>query len=213
MAGRGRCRDGQLMKCHSRNPQFERLRGAFTVLELLIVLGIIVAIASMAMPQLISSIRESSVFDAADRIRETAAEARRFAIDTGVDYEFRYEVGGAAVVVLPAENEQAAYDEQDTNNTTEKWMRLLEELPEGFTLRAPEGVTEAGETLDAIRFGDLQGESLTRKSWSTPVIFRFDGTAEDFELRVVNEDGLTSVVSIRGLTGSIKTSQVFQESD
>ena len=188
-------------------------RDAFTVLELMIVMGIIVLIASMAMPQLISSIRESTVFDAADQVREAAAEARRFAIDTGVDYEFRYEIGGGTVVVLPSEDEQAAYDEQDTNTTTEKWMRLIEELPEGFLLKAPEGTEETGETLDAVRFGDLQGESLTRKTWSAPIMFRFDGTADDFELRVSDEESLTSIVSIRGLTGSIRTSQVFLDED
>ena len=174
-------------------------------------LSIIVLVASMAAPQLISMIRESTVFEAADQVREAAGEARRFAVDTGIDYEFRYEIGGATIVILPSEQELNVDEAQNSSNSTEKYMRLLVELPEEMSLRAPEGVEEIPETLDAIRFGELTGDRLTDKAWATPVLFRFDGTAQDFELRVSDKDGLTSNVSIRGLTGSIRVSQVFQE--
>jgi prepilin-type N-terminal cleavage/methylation domain-containing protein len=188
-------------------------RDAFTVLEILVVMSIIVMVASMAAPQLMSMIRESTVFEAADQVREAAAEARRFSIDTGIDYELRYEVGGATVVILPSELELNVDESQNTSNTTEKYMRLLVELPEEIRLRAPDGVEEVSESLDAVRFGDLSGDMLTQKSWSAPILFRFDGTADNFTLRVSDKDGLTSNISIRGLTGSIRVSQVFQEDD
>ena len=182
----------------------------FTLMELLIVLSIIVVIASMAVPQMMSIIRESAVLEAADRVRETAGEARRFAIDAGIDYELRHEINGSAVVVLPTEQEISPSKAADSDPPPEQNRRLLLELPEEIQLSTSDD-TEEAETLDSARFGNLTGVLLTQKSWSRPLIFRFDGTTQDFELRVSGNGGLTSKVTIRGLTGAARTSQVYQE--
>lgn len=182
----------------------------FTLMELLVVLGILATISAMAAPQLMSLMRENTVFEQADRVREVFGDARRFAIDTGIDYEFRYEPGGPMIVVLPTENELNV-DSEGNSNTTEKYMRLSLELPEEFRLQAAEGLDETSETLDAARFGQLDSGSLSRRSWSAPIIFRFDGTAQDFELRVADKSGLTANISLRGLTAACRLSQVYQE--
>ena len=179
--------------------------------ELIIVVAIIALVAAMAAPQLLSMIRESTVFEAADNVRETMGESRRYAIDTGIDYEFRYEVNGSTVVVLPSELEQDVDESDNTSQTTGSYVRLAVELPESIQVKAAEGVEESSERLEASVFGNLAGSQLSQKSWSAPVLFRFDGTSDDFELRVTDENGLTSTVSVRGLTGSARTSQVYEE--
>ncbi len=165
----------------------------------------------MAAPQLMSMIRESTVFEAADNVRETMGETRRYAIDTGIDYEFRYEVSGNNVLILPSELENDVNLEANTSKTTGKYFRQLVELPESIQLKAAEGVEETSERLEPEVFGNLGGNQLSQKSWSTPVLFRFDGTSSNFEIRVTDDSGLTSIVTLRGLTGSARTSQVYQE--
>ena len=179
-------------------------------MELLLVVAIVVGVSAAAAPQLMSMIRESAVFEASDNVRETMGEARRYAIDTGIDYEFRYEINGASIVVLPSENELNLDESGTTSTTTERYMRLSLDLPESMQLRGAAGVDEVSENLEPERLGDLPS-NLAEKSWSAPVVFRFDGTVRDFELRVSDKSGLTSKVILRGLTGAARTTAVYQE--
>ncbi|MEZ6126030.1 MAG: prepilin-type N-terminal cleavage/methylation domain-containing protein [Planctomycetaceae bacterium] len=181
----------------------------FTLMEIVIVVAILVAVSAMVAPQLMSMVREGVVFRQADEVREVMSEARRYAIDTGIDYEFRYELNGPGVVVLPTETELNV-DEDNQSTTTEKYMRLFLELAEDIQLSSGDPLQQPSETLPPERFGDLNATDLASRSWSTPVLFRFDGTAEDFELKVSDPSLLTSIVSVRGLTGATRTSQVYQ---
>ncbi len=182
-------------------------------MELMIVLAILAMISAMAAPQLMSMIRESTVFEAADRVRETLGQTRQFAVDTGIDYEFRYELNGPAMVVLPSESELNLDDSGSRSTTTEEYVRLLDVLSDDMRLRADDGVDELSETLDPERFGSLGGSELARKTWSRPIMFRFDGMADDFVFRVSDKEGLTSKIALRGITGTARTSQVYQEED
>lgn len=184
----------------------------FSILELLIVLGIIAMIAALATPNLMSMVQENAVFNEADRLRETLGDARRFAVDTGIDYEFRYELNGPTAVILPAEIELNETEEGQSTTTAQYHQDLLQ-MPEGMRIRADAGIEEKSETLDAERFGNLGGAELTKKQWSTPIMFRFDGQADDFVFRVSDKAGLTSKVTLRGLTGTTRTSQVYPEED
>lgn len=193
--------------------QTHRERTAFSMLELIIVMAILAGISAMAAPQLMSMIRESAVYEAADQVRGVLGDTRRFAIDTGIDYEFRYEVSGTSIVVLPSENELNLNESDNTSTTTGDYMRLSFDLPESLRLRAAADTEEVSERIEPERFGSLAGNQLAQKSWSAPVMFRFDGTAQDFELRVSDEAGLTSRVTLRGLTGSARISAVYRESE
>lgn len=197
------------MKSISDHQAFNRRQG-FTLLELMVVMGILALISAMAAPQLMSMIRESTVFEAGDRIREAMGEARRFAVDTGIDYQFRYEVDGNTIVVLPCEQELNLDESGTSSTTTEKYIRLMVEFPEELRLHGA-SLTQATERLDPALFGDLPGGALAQKSWSSPITFRFDGTSDTAEVRVSDANRLTCNVTVRSLTGSARVSQVYQE--
>ena len=180
------------------------------MLELIIVLGIIATVAAMAMPNLMSSVRENQVFKEADVVREALGNARQFALDTGIDYEFRYELNGPTAVILPSETELNETSE-GKSTTTGEYHRHLVSLSEDMRIRADSGVEESSEVLDSERLGGLGGAELTKKKWSTPIMFRFDGTSDDFVFRVSDKEGLTSKVTLRGLTGTSRMSQVYPE--
>lgn len=193
--------------------QFNRKSHAgFSLLELILVLSIVVTIAALAVPNLMSMVGENAVFAQADQLRDALGEARRFSIETGIDYEVRYEVGGRHLVVLPNDVTTNETTEQTSTRTDQQYYALLP-LEEGITIRRAKGEEEQSEILDSSRFGDLGGSELSRLRWSTPVMFRFDGTADDFTFRVSNNEGLTSDVSLRGLTGTTRVSQVYPEDE
>ncbi len=88
------------------------LKSGFSLLELIIVVAILSVFAAMVAPSAISQVRENEVAHAVESVREAVAEARSFAIDSGIDYQFRYEPYGRSFVVLPRELEP-----NDVNST------------------------------------------------------------------------------------------------
>lgn len=216
----GLCRASQTSNMRRFSPSSQQparspgLRSAFTLLEIMIVVSILAMISAMAAPQLMSLVQESSLFREADSVREWMSNTREYAIDTGIDYEFRYELNGASFVVLPTE-EELNVDESGQSTTTEEYRRVHMELSEGIQLKGPEDVDETSESLDADRFRGLNASELSGKSWSAPILFRFDGTSDDYTLRVVNKDGLTAEVTLRGLTGAVSTgaAKIYREDD
>lgn len=181
-------------------------------MELLIVLAVLVAISAMAAPSLIERMKDSTVQESAESVREIVAEARTYAIDSGIDYQFRYEPNGQYFVVLPTEQEPTTANSTSTDSSSGEYMRLSGELPEGLSLRAMDGEEDSSERLEPEWFGALPDAGvLSEKSWSQPVYFHFDGSALDHTFRVMDTDGRTAEISIRGLTGSVRLSGVYRE--
>ena len=187
-----------------------RSRRGFTLFELMIVLAILVAVTATAAPQMMERIRSSRVQEAAENVREVLAAARTYAIDTGVDYHFRFEVGGNYVVAIPAEQDASIGNSYDSESETAEFLYRSGELSETIFLRNSSGDTSGSESLKGQAFGNLENAgNLASKNWSMPILFRFDGSAEDKTFRVMDEEQRSCDVSVRGLTGAITTSGVF----
>ena len=82
-------------------------------------------------------------------------------------------------------------------------------------LRAADVVEEQSETLDAELLSGIEGggADLARRQWSKPIMFRFDGRSDDATIRVSDKEGLTSDITLRGLTGTARISIVYPEDD
>ena len=187
-----------------------RSRSGFTLFELMIVLAILLAVTAMAAPPMMERIRSGRVQEAAENVREVLAAARTYAIDTGVDYHFRFEVGGNNVVAIPAEQTASIGNSYDSDNKTAEFLYRSGELPKTIFLYNSFDDKSGSETLKSQAFGNLENAGdLASKDWSMPILFRFDGSAEDKTFRVMDEQQRSCAVSVRGLTGAISTSGVF----
>jgi prepilin-type N-terminal cleavage/methylation domain-containing protein len=185
-------------------------RGGFSLIELIIVVAVLVTIASIAAPSFMERVREGQVQDAAETVREVVAEARTFAIDSGVDYHVRFEPGGRWIVAIPAEREPGAGNSLDQQNETADFKAWANQVPETILLQNAQGDNSGGESLEPADFNELANSGeLAQKSWSSPILFRFDGSAEDREFRVMDAEGRSSSVTVRGLTGAVRVSPVF----
>lgn len=199
------------MQRHQPNLTHPRLSG-FSLMELLIVLGLLVVISGFAAPNLIDRLRDSTVYRGAETVREVLAEARTFAIDSGIDYQFRYEPDGQYFVVLPTEIEPGTANSTTTDASSGEYMRLSGQLESTLFLRPMPEQTEATEQLEASWFGGLSdGGTLATKTWSSPIYFRFDGSATDKLFRVTDDQGRTAELSVRGLTGSVRLAPVYRQ--
>lgn len=195
---------------HPSNTERQDSRQGFSLLELLVVIAVLLSVSAMAIPPMMDRLQSGRVQEAAESVREVLANARRYAIDGGVDYHFRYEINGRAFVAIPAEPSPVlansySGDEEDTRIIVEAG-----ELDETLFLRSMSGAEAASESLEVEAFTDLPNAGeLAQKTWSAPILFRFDGTAEDRQFRVMDEGTRTAEITVRGLTGSVRVSQVF----
>ena len=187
-------------------------RRAYTLLELLIVLAIVLAVVSLSWPALQRPVAKSQLQSAAKQLRVALTRARLEAIESGTPQQFRYQPG-------------AGYFEVSAKST-----------PEGAGLLVPAGLegAGAGETLgedlsfqeaaryelpDGVRFFDPStpdvppGEpdalpSHNDMNWSPPIIFYPNGRTFNTRIRLHGEYDYYVDVMLRGLTGASRVGEV-----
>ena len=189
-------------------------RTGFSLLELLVVVAILVLLAALVAPNVVVRMQENRVAQAAESVRDVIARSRTFALDAGIDYQFRYESNGRNFVVLPLEMEPVDSNSTFGDSETSNYVRLTGELDDGLRLLAIDDDDQTVKSLETAWFGQLANSlQLSQATWSSPIIFRFDGTADDAEFQVTTNDKVAADLTIRGLTGSVSVSRVYREAD
>jgi prepilin-type N-terminal cleavage/methylation domain-containing protein len=193
-------------------------RGGFTLLELIVVLMVIVAIISLTWPQLMRFARDHQLREWSSEIRSDMQGARMKAIENGLVYQFRYEPGGQWFAVLP-------YDRADSGNATADSKvgktRLeaarstgppatIAQLPKELHFRFKDGQPTEQMADDWIKLLPTE-EPLGRVSWSLPLLFHLDGTADNATVYIENKSGQSQLLTLRGLTGAVKIGPVVKE--
>ncbi len=195
-----------------------RARRAFTLVELLLVLALLVAILALAWPALRGPMVNFRLRDAASRLRVELAKTRLRAMESGHAWQFRYVPGSGLFQVAPVDAPQ----EVERQRASEK--RSLDEvqaalgpstrdsLPEGVTFAPPDDAlrhniapppttSRSDVPSESLPADDMSPEPLDRHLWSSPVVFYPDGTATSTKLCLAGANGCEVLVTLRGLTG------------
>ncbi len=201
---------------------------------MLIVVGILVVLATMAIPALVGPLRRARLRDAAQQVRIELNRARLQAIETGVPQAFRYQPGGGRFTVSPLDYDaQLAVDHSfaDGGAVADGHFGGAAGFANDSFAGEEEGeaalLTADGEqfVLDAgIRFcsgeneaswegngaeDDLPGESGV--SWGRAIVFYPNGRARDARVGVRNERGEGIEIRLRGLTGAVSLGPLERE--
>ncbi|MEZ6057857.1 MAG: prepilin-type N-terminal cleavage/methylation domain-containing protein [Planctomycetaceae bacterium] len=201
-----------------------RHRRAFTLLELVVVLAIIVVLAGLTWPSMLRYIREQEIREQAHAVRMALAGSRVKAIDTGLTYQFRYEPGGRRYIVLPYDlPESAATGSVGTgdNSAAQRGISsavveavlptLTGQLPESCHFDWPLARNVVTNAEQQVATESLPQEwlslfpdatQLQSTAWSQPILFYSDGTTDDNHLTILNELDRSIELSLRGLTGA-----------
>ncbi|MGH7200286.1 MAG: prepilin-type N-terminal cleavage/methylation domain-containing protein [Planctomycetaceae bacterium] len=203
------------------------LRRGFTLLEMLLVLAVLVLIAAIAWPSMQNIYRDLQLKESVGEVRTELASTRLHAVESGLAYQFRYEPDGRRYVVVPFEREPqpsaAGGGSTTMSSPGQPLPHVAGELPEGLRFRA--AVSGLSATEQMIARGQQVSEpvavewlaglpnaaELAGVQWSPPIVFYPDGTADDAAFEVVDEKRQLMVIAVRGLTGSVSTSDVTQE--
>lgn len=186
----------------------EPRRSGFTLFELLIVLGVMLLIAGIVWPRMLSFYQTSTLKDCARQVHETISAARLSAIDNGIAYQFFYEPSGRHFLMIPSEDVPSAGNSDDSGATFMLPARAGE-LPEDYTISAANGDDEGGVTLTPDMLKDVPEDlDLSSVNWSMPIVFYPDGSGSDILLEIEDDQQQYISISIRALTGSATLSTI-----
>lgn len=189
-------------------------RQAFTLMELLLVLALMVAIAAIAWPALRGSFDTQRLAKSADQLRAAFGKTRVRAMRTGAIQVFRFQPGrggyGSETWTASAEEVVSAATAAG-GVASGPPMPTATAVPTSSTDTLPEGVVFhlAEVTVDA-RAASLLGSGGDGETaeWSSPIFFYPDGTTSNTHVVLANERGQAIVVTLRGLTGLSLPSEI-----
>ncbi len=192
-------------------------RPGFTLIEMLLVLALLVTLMLMTYPTLSRLRLEHQLKQGAEMVRLQVASTRLHALESGMDYQFRYEPNGKHFVAVPAEylaiQAQAAAAQNSGNSAPAAvyWKTQGEftvKVKFGVNSTTPEGPSQPLPKEFLVGFE--KQEELSRVAWAPPLIFKADGSARDFAVEIENDDGKYVVLSVRGITGGTTVSQILR---
>lgn len=189
-------------------------RRAFTLLEIMLTLGIIVAVAVLAWPALDRALIRQRLLKAADRIRAEWCGARVDAMESGQNYVFRYAPEGDRFQIRPQATEVTGDQELfgdvladvpgvgvPSGQNAEKPPKL----PEGVVFLAGE---TAADTRAAMAVSEGDQTNALASGWSNPILFYPDGTTSTARLVLRNERNRCIELNLRGLTGTVTVGEI-----
>jgi len=187
-----------------------RTRSAFTLLELLLVLAILVVIAAIASPNITAAFKRQTLKKSGDLIRAEWAKARTRAMTTGRVQIFRCSLGGNQFRTDTWVSASDAFGMQGSTSTAAPQQPRLgattdgfEELPDGVTFYSSDTVSESRELATDSEVAAMMGYTEERRIYFYP-----DGTSSTSRLVLFNDREQFVVVELRGLTGMSRVSDV-----
>lgn len=194
-------------------------RSAFTLLELLIALSVLLVLTTLAAPGMLGQLKKQTVMGNAEQVRQILDRARVLAVEGGRTIQVRYEPHGRKYVVLPLDQFDPN-DPQVTGATTsggslnaaptpvKATPYRLHELEEACKFHVDSSLV-SGQSLVTERLGEPwmghleNGMGADTVGWSRPILFYPDGSATDGTLVVMDQDHRYIKLHVRGLTGAV----------
>ena len=190
-------------------------RRGYTLLEVLIVLGVLTALTMLAGPSIDRLYHDNKLNQAVERVRVKMSAVRIRALDHGIIYQFRFEPDGQRFLVIPYERD--TLELQESQQTV---FRFAGKLPEDmqFATSAKNDFSSASDIAteripEELLTGLPESRELEWTSWSPAVLFYPDGTAVDAEFYVVDSKNRSIRLSLRGLTGAVTVSPSERRND
>jgi type II secretory pathway pseudopilin PulG len=191
----------------------DQRRTGMTLLELLLVLALIVAVASLTLPALRQSMENQRLRKSADTIRAEWSRARNTAMRTGRIQVFRFQIGGPQYMVEPwytgddyleAAGPSASPDGLPlgqagaTATTSAGAAPINKQLPDGILFV---GADTSSDNRALNIEQSLSSSPQLDMIWSPPILFYPNGETSTAQVTMSNARQQYIQVQLRGLTG------------
>lgn len=197
-------------------------RFAFTLLELLLTLSVLAAIAAVAIPQVSVLLGDRRLVRAGDQLRVEMTRLRVDAMRKGRVMMLEAMIEGESFRLKPfysiadstealdQTGSQSALLSGATQGVMTATVQPSEEEPE--TVELPEGVKVVSVGVaPAARAAEIEQLTLADQSegWSRPILFYPDGSTSTAMITLSSETVGQIVVRVRGITGDVTVSEVL----
>lgn len=210
---------------------------AFTLIEVLLVLSLLVVISAVSMPYLTGSFSRAELNSAADLVREALTRGRLEAMKWGQAKIFRCEAKGRKFEIKSIDDLEQADTNVVTNNGADGGSENAkskststagkddnkfgdDESADAYSPsdmlrlssdRLPDDVIfAAADVTGSAQISAMYGES-NDENWSAPIIFNPDGTTSNASILLQNDREQTIRLTIRGLTGIVTVGEIGNE--
>lgn len=170
------------------------VRSAFTLIEILLVLALLVVIAGFTVMTLDASVLRSKLRKGVEQVRTAWADGKHQAVSSGQRMVFTCVIGGRDFRL-------ASLGQMVTPDTNTEPAASLQ-LPEGIVFRSLDAAAPTALTQQTGSYFVDEGQ------WSKPVVFNPDGTSYDAVVVLEESSGKQVQVTLRGLTCTANTSDV-----
>lgn len=206
------------MNIPSRHHNQLQLRGGFSLVELLIVMAVLAAVAGLVLPSMRGPLDKSRLTGAAKELQASLAKARSLAIRESSQVIFRYEIAGdryiigraqdavnTLITVLEDPSGAATTPAGLSSETVEAPGQPIDDSGESrlTTLTLREGRLPVGVTFaEPVASGSVTSEpsATSLRHWSEPIQFQPSGRTEDATIRITGQRDFVVDVTLRGLT-------------
>ena len=186
------------------------LHRGLTLVEVVLVLALLVVVGAVSVPLLGGAFSRAGLQSASDLLRGAWSQARLEAMQSGQSFAFHCEPHGGRFQLV-ALDQLGMPESQALQPENPNAERAASDILRLNRSQLPEGVIFArADVADSSYLAATAGSS-SEASWSSPILFRPDGTTSDASLLLANEYNQTIRVTLRGLTGISSASDVGSE--
>ncbi|NQV23692.1 MAG: prepilin-type N-terminal cleavage/methylation domain-containing protein [Rhodopirellula sp.] len=172
-------------------------RSAYTLIEVMLVMLVMVILTSLAASPLMQSWRDQRTGSATEDVRAILAGTRILALDRDETWQFVFEPGGTHYLRVPLT--VSVENASDGSANRGKYSGTLPSDIKFGQSSAGAASTVSSELLTGLTdAGELSGVS-----WSAPVLFYSDGTSSEAKMEIVDGYGNSREISVRDLTGGV----------
>jgi prepilin-type N-terminal cleavage/methylation domain-containing protein len=209
--------------------QFKNIRKAFTLLELLLVLAILVALAGIAVPTFESMVTSRRLTESVQQLLNELKAARVAAMRTGQaqvmratlqtrDYSITPWLGGtesqdasAGATVVGTDGQVVATEKGASGEVSTSAVDAssgLKQLSSGVQFSAIETLVDSRNALELQNSGEAMptaGSAVTTDGLSSPLLVYPDGSTTTAQIVLVDQSGRRMAIQIRGVTGQLSS--------
>ncbi len=187
-------------------------RRAFTLIEVILVLAIIVIIVAIAYPSLEGAYCQARLTAGADGFKAALLHARAQAVEDGIPYRVAILPGKGNFRVapdLPSHWNGNGGDSSSSNDSTNPPFILDEHMPRGTWFSETLAPSESRSDGDTF----YEPEKAPIGQYKTVAVFLPDGTARDDDQPppICGKGGTPLMVHVRSLTGEVTVSRYQSE--
>lgn len=202
-------------------------RRAFTLLEVMLVMGILVAVAAIAWPSITRAYESVRLRKAADQVQAGLSHARVEAMSSGVSQVFQFEPNSPRYTITPYQDDSVSLDSTAANTSTsssgvqssassagtapsptggrsDPANPCQHQLPDGFVFTTAQ---RSSDSRTAVAEGQLSDGSASADA--PPVFFYPDGQSQDAVITISTDNGRSISITLRGYTGVTHVGEIF----